>query len=162
MKRIIIIALIGMFLGFSGFIQESKKERKAREKLEMAQLIDSGRFKFVARSAHSNLGNFDHLSTGYALIFDGLQLKAALPYYGIAYSAPYGGNGGVNFDLKADTINKEWNEKKKVYTITTELSDSEDTYSIYLSASLSGYSSLKINFRDRQWIEYYGVIEKVE
>lgn len=143
-------------------MQESKKERKAREKLEMAQLIESGRFRFTARSAHSNLGNFDHLSTGYELVFDSLQLKATLPYYGIAYSAPYSGNGGVNFDIKADKIEKEWNEKKKLYSISTELADSEDTYSVYLSASLTGYSSLKINFRDRQWIEYYGIIEKVE
>lgn len=146
----------------TGFIQESKKERKAREKLEMAQLIDSGRFKFIARSAHSNLGDFNHLTTGYELVFDDQQLKASLPYYGFAYSVPYGGSGGVNFDIKAENIKKEWNEKKKLYFIEAELSDSEDTYSVYLSASLTGYSSLKINFRDRQWIEYYGIIEKIE
>lgn len=162
MKRIIWLALFGLFIGMTGFIQESKKERKAREKLEMAQLIDSGRFKFMARSAHSNLGDFNHLTTGYELVFNDLQLKASLPYYGIAYSVPYGGSGGVNFDIKAENIKKEWNEKKKLYFIEAELSDSEDTYSIYLSASLTGYSSLKINFRDRQWIEYYGIIEKIE
>lgn len=162
MKRIVGFIFICLFLGLSGFGQESKKEKKAREKLEMAQLIDSGSFRFIARSAHSNLGTFDQLSTDYEMIFDSLQIKAFLPYYGRAYSVPYGGDGGVKFDLKAEKIERTWNGKKKLYSIKTELSDTEDSYSIDLSASLSGYANLKINFRDRQWIEYYGIIEKIQ
>lgn len=162
MKRISLLILVSVLLILTGFQEDNKKERKAKQQLEMAQLIQNGRFRFVARSAHSELGSFNNLSTGYDLVFDSLQLKAFLPYYGRAYSVPYGGSGGVKFDLKADSISREWKERKKLFVISTNLSDSQDSYSIYLTAGPGGYADLKINFRNRRWISYYGTIEKIE
>ncbi len=162
MKKISILILVAVFLGISGFQDENKKEKKARQRLEMAQLIQNGRFRFVARSVNSELGTFNHLTTSYDLVIDSMQVKAFLPYFGRAYSVPYGGSGGVHFDLTAESIEKNWNEKKKLFTISTELSDSEDSYSLYLTAGLDGYADLKINFRNRTWITYFGTIEKME
>jgi len=162
MKAISLLVLVTLLLGLSGFQEESKKERKAKQRLEMAQLIESGKFRFVARSANSELGNFNNLTSSYDLVFDSLKVVAFLPYYGRAYSAPYGGNGGVKFDLKAEKIDRIWNERKKMFTISTELADSQDSYSIYLTTSLDGYASVKINFRNRRWISYNGTIEKIE
>lgn len=162
MKKISVLVFVTLFLGITGFQPENKKEKKARQQLEMAQLIQGGRFRFVANSAKSNLGNFNNLGSNYDLIFDSLNVKAFLPYFGRAYSVPYGGNGGVKFELTAKNIDKIWNEKKKLFTIFTELSDSQDSYSIYLTAGLDGFADLKINFRNRQWISYYGTIEKIE
>lgn len=162
MKKLSVLVLVALFLGITGFQPENKKEKKARQKLEMAQLIQNGRFRFVANSARSNLGNFNNLGSTYDVVFDSLNIKASLPYYGRAYSVPYGGSGGVKFELTAKNIDRNWNEKKKLYTISTELSDSQDTYSIILTTGLNGYADLNINFRNRQWISYYGTIEKIE
>lgn len=162
MKIIFALIMITFLFGFSGNPVNDKKERKAKARQEMAELIGSGKFRFVARSANSELGNFNNLSSSYDMAFDSLKIKAYLPYYGRAYSVPYGGSGGVKFDLVAENIEKIWNEKKKLYTISTEVSDSEDSYSINLTAGLDGYADLKINFRNRRWISYFGVIEKVE
>jgi hypothetical protein len=162
MKTISLLVLLGFFLGFSGFQEIDKKERKAKQRMEMAQLIENGRFRFVARSANSDLGHFNQLTSTYDLVFDSLQLKAFLPYYGRAYSAPYGGSGGVKFDLTAGKIDKSWNERKKLYTITADVANSDDSYSIFLTAGLDGYAELKINFRNRRWISYSGIIEKIE
>lgn len=162
MKTICALVLLSLFLGLTGFQETDKKGKKAQQRLEMAQLIQSEQFRFVARTAHSDLGTFNHLSANYDMVFDSLRIKAYLPYYGRTYSAPYGGNGGVKFDLKASEIGRNWNEKKKLFTITADLSDTEDSYSIFLTAGLDGYADLKITFRNRQWISYYGVIEKIE
>jgi len=162
MKAISLFILFSLFLGLTGFQQGNKKEKKAKQQLEMAQLIDSGKFRFVARSANSELGYFNSLTSNYDLVFDSLQIKAFLPYYGRAYHAPYGGDGGVKFDLQAEKINKEWNERKKLFYINTQLVDSQDSYSIYLTAGLNGFADLKINFRNRRWISYNGIIEKIE
>ncbi|HZL11403.1 MAG TPA: DUF4251 domain-containing protein [Prolixibacteraceae bacterium] len=162
MKTIGILVLVALFLGLSGFQANDKKEKKAKARLEMAQLIQNGRFRFVARSANSELGNFNNLSSNYDLVFDSLQVKAYLPYYGRAYSVPYGGSGGVDFDLTAKSIDRKWNKRKKMFTISTELADSEDSYYIYLTAGLDGYADLKINFRNRRLINYSGTIEKIE
>lgn len=127
----------------------------------MAQLIQGGEFRFVARSANSTLGPVDPLSYGYDLVFKGERLIANLPYFGRAYSYAYGSEGGVKFDLKADSLIQKWNEKKKLFDIATSVSDSREVYAIRLTAGLDGYAELKINFRDRSWISYYGTIEKI-
>ncbi len=162
MKNLSILGLLVIFLGVSGFQPVDRKAKKAKEQLEMAQLIQNGRFRFVAQSANSELGNFNNLSANYDMVFDSLHIKAYLPYYGVAYSAPYGGSGGVKFDLMATSIDRKWNKKKKLFTFDIELSDSEDTYSVILTAGLEGYADLKINFKNRRWISYYGTIEKLD
>ncbi|MDD2305334.1 MAG: DUF4251 domain-containing protein [Prolixibacteraceae bacterium] len=163
MKTFATVVIVTLFLALTGFSQNDKKELKARQRLEMAQLIQSGHFKFVARSANSNLGNFNNLSSNYDLTFDSLRVKAYLPYYGRAYSAPYGGgSGGVKFDLIAKKIDRTYNERKKMFVISTELEDSDESYAIFLNTGLDGYADLKIIFRNRQWINYNGTIEKIE
>lgn len=163
MKTIGTLVIITLLLGLAGFSQNDKKETKARQQLEMANLIQTGHFRFVARSANSDLGNFNNLTSNYDMTFDSLQVKAYLPYYGRAYSAPYGGsNGGVKFDLIAKKIDRIYNEKKKMFVISAELEGPDDSYSIFMNAGLNGYADLKINFRNRQWISYYGTIEKIE
>ena len=162
MKAIGIVLMMVLLIGSTCFAQDSKKERKAKEQLEMARLIESGRFRFVARSASSDLGYFNQLTPYYDLVVDSLHLKAHLPYFGRAYSVPYGGSGGVKFDLKTDKIIKTWNEKKKLFVLQTEVSDSEDSYSLMLTAGLSGFADLTINFRNRRWISYNGAIQKIE
>jgi hypothetical protein len=162
MKTIGIIIASMLLLVVCGFQPSDRKEMKLQKEKDMIQLIDSGHFRFVASSARSNLGNFNNLGVNYELVFDSLKLKAYLPYYGRAYSVDYGSDGGVKFDLTAQKIDKKWNNKKKMFTISTEVSDRNDSYSIFLTTSPSGYSDLKINFRNRQMISYYGTIEKIQ
>lgn len=163
MKTINILVIIALLLGITGFSLFDKKETKAKKQIEMAQLIESGHFRFVARSAHSDLGYFNNLSPTYDLIFDSLKIKAYLPYYGRAYYAKYGNvNGGVKFNLTAEKIERSYNDRKKIYTISTEVKDTDDSYTIFLNAGLDGFADLRINFINRQWISYYGTIEKTE
>jgi hypothetical protein len=162
MKRLGVLILIVLVTGFTGYQKDDKKAIKAKERLEMAQLIESGKFRFVARSANSILGSFDHLSYNYDMVFDSLRITANLPYYGRAYHATYGDEGGVKFELKATQIDKNWNERKKLFTLSTKVSDSKDDYTINLTTGLDGFADLRINFRDRTWMSYYGTIQKIE
>jgi len=161
MKHVVGLVLCLCFLCHMSIAQESRKERQAREQFEMSQLIDGGKFRFVAKSAHSNLGNFNHLSSGYEMVFDSLKISSYLPYYGRAYSVDYGGSGGVKFILTAEDIEKNWNEKKKLYTLKVELNDLKDSYSISLTISLNGFADLRISFSNRQLISYYGTIKPI-
>lgn len=163
MKAINLFVIIVLLAGVFGFKQSDKKEIKARKQLEMAQLIEKGHFRFVARSAHSDLGVFNNLTPSYDVVFDSLKIKAYLPYFGRAYQAKYGdSNGGVKFDLTAQKLEKTYNERKQLYTIKAELKGDDDQYSINLSAGLNGFADLTINFINRQWISYYGTIERIE
>ncbi len=162
MNRIGMLVVITFFLVLSGFQPNDRKESKLQKEKEMFELLESGRFRFIASSARSSLGNFNNLGATYELIFDSLKLKAYLPYFGRAYSVPFGGSDGVKFELSAEKIDKAWNEKKKIYTFSTEVADKQDSYSIYLNTGLSGYADLRITFRNRQQISYYGIIDKIK
>jgi len=63
--------------------------------------------------------------------------------------------------LTAKKIENVYNERKKMFAISTELDDSDESYLLYLNAGLDGYADLKIIFRNRQGINYYGTIEKI-
>lgn len=162
MKSLFIIILGILFIMVSGFQPGERKLRKLQKEREMLEMLESGEFRFVPQSARSSLGNFNSLGSHYELVFDSMKIKAYLPYYGRAYSAPYNDEGGVKFDLKADKIEKRWNKKKKRYVVATEVSDRRDSYSIYMTASLSGYADVQINFRNRQMISYYGTLERLK
>jgi hypothetical protein len=154
--------MITFFLVFSGFQPNDRKARRLQKEKETFELIESGRFRFTASSAKSSLGNFNNLGVTYDLVFDSLKLKAYLPYFGRAYSVPYGGSDGVKFDITAEKIETVWNEKKKLYTISAEVADNKDSYLIYLTTGLSGYADLRITFRNRQPISYYGTIGEIK
>lgn len=163
MKAISSLVFMVLLISLTSFSPDDKKETKARKQLEMAQLIEKGHFRFVAQSAHSDLGVFNNLGPNYDMVFDSLKIKAYLPYYGRAYQAKYGdSNGGVKFDLVASKLEKKYNERKQVYTISAEMKDKDDQYSINLTAGLNGFADLTINFINRQWISYYGTIERIE
>lgn len=161
MNRIGMLVMMTFFLVFSGFQPNDRKERRLQKEKETLELIESGRFRFAASSAKSTLGNFNNLGATYDLVFDSLKLTAYLPYFGRAYSVPYGGSDGVKFDITAEKIEKVWNEKKRIYTISAEVADNKDSYLIYLTTGLSGYADLRITFRNRQPISYYGIIGKI-
>lgn len=162
MKKISMLFLIALFLLTTGFQTLDKKEKRARQQQEMTQLIQSGRFKFIPNSASSSVGNIHNISSGYEMIFDSLNIKANLPYYGRSYASYYRLNSGVKFELKALKIDKTWNERKKTYILDFNLSDKMDSYSIKMSLQLNGFANLKITFFNHELISYYGTIEKIE
>ena len=85
MKNLTVLFLFASVLVITGFQPSDKKEKKAIQQLEMAQLIDNGRFRFIPNSASSSMGNIN-IGHGYEMIFDSLNIMANLPYYGRSYS----------------------------------------------------------------------------
>ena len=161
MKKFIAVFLFTSVLLNTGYCYSDKKDKKAKHQLEMAQLIHKGRFKFIPNSASSSIGNINNIASGYEMVFDSLNFKANLPYYGRSYASYYQFTGGVKFDYTAKRIDKSWHERKKIYTIKFDISNDPDAYSIDFTAGLNGFGNLKITFSDRELISYYGVIEKI-
>jgi len=161
MKKIFALFLFTSILVNTGYCLSDKKEKKVKQRLEMAQLIHSGRFKFIPNSASSSIGNINNIQSGYEMIFDSLNFKANLPYYGRSYESFYRFTGGVKFDYTAKRIDKSWYERKKIFIIKFDISNNLDSYSIDFTAGLNGFGNLKITLSNRELISYYGVIEKI-
>jgi len=164
MKRLILLMVF--LLAGSAFIHaqdQTAKQRRTVKEQNIKQLIDSRRFRFVARSVIPLSGPKVELTSSYDLKIDSMMVESWLPFYGRAYHVDYGDrDGGIKFKEEADQMNVRFNKKKKMYQIDLTVDADKDNYQISISAGLGGYADVNIVSNNRQSIGYYGTIEPLE
>ncbi len=139
-----------------------KANNKDEQFKEMAALIESGRYLFTVQSVQPSGSSTVNVSTGYTLEAKDSIFKAQLPYFGRAYSASYGGDGGIVFEASPEHLKITLNEKKRMVNVKFEIRGQNDKYDLYLSVGSSGYGSLSINSQNRQPVSYSGIVSPVE
>jgi hypothetical protein len=161
MKVFGIILMVLILSFYQGSAQKSTaKERKAAKEAAVKELIESGDFVFLARSARPLSGPEINLTSTYNMVLKGDTAEAYLPYFGRAYQAPYGSSdGGIKFEEVVSDKTIGFNKRKNLYLITFGVKTLRDYYRVSLSVGLSGYADLRIGSTNRQPISYYGVID---
>jgi len=159
MKRIIFPVIILAILA-SGFapLHAQKKEKKEEEFKKLTALIESGQYEFSVQSVNPTGGRTIHPSTVYTMTANQGEFKAYLPYFGRAYQASYGGNGGIEFDGEPENLEITRNERKRSITVSFTIRGENDRYTVSLQAGSKGYGTLNISCQKRQPISYYGSI----
>jgi hypothetical protein len=163
MKKIVLLLLILVLVSSSLDAQETRHaRRKAREKAkieEVRQLIGNRDLRFIAQTALPMGGSPIHLTSEYTLDIEADKVISFLPYFGIAYSAEYGGGeGGIKFSEIARKIT--WKESKKGFEIVLEVRSPKDLYIMHLSVQPTGYATLDVSSNNRQFINFSGIVEK--
>jgi hypothetical protein len=167
------IAAMNKFLCIMGFIllisafadgkETPREKRKAREKAKMEEvnkLFTNRGMQFLAQSAQPMGGGMIHLTSEFTLEIEGDQVTSYLPYYGIAYSAEYGGGeGGIKFSETA--ASSVWEKTRNGYVIRMEVKTSKDNYWIHLTFSSLGYAGLDVTCQNRQPIHFAGIIQAI-
>ena len=131
-----------LFLTPSIAQEKSKKEIKEEKKLEkqkqIALLVESKEFVFVANRVMPQSGRTINLTTDYFAEFQPELIKADLPFFGRAYAgAGYGGSdGGIKFEAKPTIYSVE--KKKKAYYIKADVRGERDSYSLMLVVYFEG------------------------
>ena len=165
------IALYLFFLIFSiqpGSGHEiSKKSKRLKAKIEKIQYIDSlinsKTFQFVADRALPQGWESVDLTTNFNFLkFDPELTESYMPYFGRAYSADYGGDGGIKFKSKPSEYKIGKAKKGNGYEINVTVSDTHDMYKLTLFVSPEGSASLNINSNQKSSISYMGEIGKYE
>lgn len=122
-------------------------------------ILGSKTFVFKAQSAWPLQGKVVQLTPGYDMKLLQDSINTYLPYYGRAYSAGYGTEGGINFTSKK--FDYKLKEKSSGgWEITIKPSDARDVTELTYSISANGYATLQVISTNRQAISFYGVIEK--
>ena len=96
MKNVRLFFLIGIVLMIGGqsLYSQNKKERKEQKAKEIKEMIEGGRFTIEVDRALPMGGRSVNLTTPYSLEMRGDSAISYLPYFGRAYSLPYGGGDG--------------------------------------------------------------------
>jgi len=142
--------------------RKAEKERKRVEKeKEIAALIDAKTFEFRAtRAIPTGYRSVDLTTNPNFVKFAPELISSDMPYYGRAYSVAYGGDAGLKFEGKPEVYTVE--KKKKNYEIEAKVKSNNDYFTINLSVSFEGSSSMSISSNNRSSISYNGEIFSVE
>jgi len=162
-SKLFILLAFSCFLSFSVLAQEkTKKELKAERELqkqkEVEALLNSKNFVFEAQKATPQGGRMLNLDYNtYFLKFNTEKTTCDLPFFGRAFSVPYGGDGGIKFEGVPEDIKIE--KKKKSYNVKATVKGKDDVYTLYFNVFYDGGASLSINSNNRAPISYDGEIE---
>ena len=144
MKNVRIFWLVGIVLLLAGqsLYAQSKKEKKEQKANEVKELIDSKRFTVDVDRAIPMGGRSVNLTSPYSLEMRGDSVISYLPYFGRAYSAPYGGGDGLRF----------------------EGSITDDTFAFSVQVFSNGSATINVTPVNKQNITFYGelALEKKE
>ncbi|MGL4292469.1 MAG: DUF4251 domain-containing protein [Bacteroidales bacterium] len=131
----------------------------AKDKKEMVDSLytrlseDSFRIEVNRASTASVPNTMRFNPTGFIEKNDSL-VKGQLPFYGKAYSAPYGGQDGIFFDDKVREI--ELKKKKGRVEMRLEVAGKSDQYRFLISFFVGGNVQIQMNSNQREASTYSG------
>ena len=148
--------LLGGTLLFAIAIHAQDKQNQIKDAIESKQYV------FHAQTAMPLSGGARQLTTDYELKVTGNSVVSALPFFGRAYSLPYGTNdGGFNFtSTKFDYSVSP--QKKGGWDISIKPTDVQDFKEFSLSVSRGGYGTLQVISNNRQPISFSGYVSPLK
>lgn len=164
MKNVRLVFLLGivLFLGGQSLFAQSKQEKKDQKEQAVKAVIESGCFIIDVNRALPMKGRSVNLTSPYSLELRGDSVMSYLPYFGQAYSVPYGGGNGLRFDAPVSEYKLTYT-KKGVAEIKFRARTDEDNYTFNLSIYPSGSATINVTSVNRQSIVFYGEVgEKQE
>lgn len=144
---------------FCFVITDDKTKNTAFE--QTRELIGSNRFRVEAERAYPAQGKTVDLfsNKGYIILSDTLA-KGFLPFFGRAYSLPYGDDGGIEFNStvrnRKITLNK--NKRNRNITYRFSVRAQNDVYTIILLIQSNRNCNITVQSNQRSSISYSGKI----
>lgn len=167
LKNILVLLLLAFISIGIANAQSTRKERKAAHVDEIKQIVDDQNYVFKANYVNPMRGAGRALTSDYDLVVSKDTVKAFLPYFGRAYTAPYNPTeGGIKFTnthfTYTSTAGKKggWNIIIKPTGKDKNISDWRDVQTMRLDISPDGYASLQVISSNRDAISFNGTVEK--
>lgn len=157
-KKQILMLLLALLVGLPTLSAQSKKEKKEQKKEAVKKLIASENYKIDVRTALPMRGRSIPLTSPYSLEIRNDSVISYLPYFGRAYSIPYGGGDGLNFKAPLKEYDMEM-DKKENAVIKFVARNPEDKYEYRVKVYSNGSASIDVNMQNRQSISFQGELE---
>lgn len=153
--RLLFIMGIALLLGGQSLLGQSKKELKEQKALEVKELINSGRYTIEVDRAIPMNGKQVNLTSMYNLELRGDSAVSYLPYFGRAYTAPYGGGNGLRFDESIKDLELSY-DKKGTAKVKFSVRTSEDNYTFNVQVFSNASAIINVTPVNKQGITFYG------
>lgn len=133
----------------------SRKERKEIERAKVEKMLADTVYVVDVTTALPMGWKSISLSARYSVKIEKDKVVSYLPYYGRAYSLPYGGGDGLSFEGKSEDYTME-PEKKGVRKVGFSVQTREDRFDFHLDISLDGSAFITVLSNNRQPISFSG------
>lgn len=164
MKNLLMIVVALQLILFAGCKAKELTPEQQRKAEEYTRKIEKPDFTFTASSAQTQRGRNINLTPDYQLKVSADTIRAYLPYFGRAYTAPMNtSESGIKF-TSTDFEYRSVKKKNGQYEIIIEPKDIGNNIMLRglflrLSVGDSGYGNLDVSSTNRQNISFYGTIE---
>jgi len=153
--------LMGLLV-FAGIVwsqNESRQSKAAAKEAKVKKTVETERYRLILDQARPMRGNMIPLTSEYTLTIAQDSAISYLPYFGRAYSAPIGSEGGIKFSEPVLEKKTTFNAKNKSFTVSFKVRAKEDTYRFFVSIWLNGTTTVSVTSNNRQAIDFSGTIE---
>jgi hypothetical protein len=103
-------------------------------------------------------GRARELTTTYSLTINGDTINSHLPYFGTAYSVPYGGGQGLVFEAPITVYSMNF-DAKGAANISIQTRSEDDSYTYRIQIFDNGSTTIYVTPSNRQAITFYGNVE---
>lgn len=126
---------------------------------EVTQKIQSKDYTISVKYANPMRSRQIYLTSDYDLRIKNDSAFAYLPFYGVAYSVPYGGEGGIRFSepMKGYTVLS--NKRSDGWEIRFKVRAKENDYEIFMSIFNNGNAMITANSFNREAITFTGELK---
>ena len=153
--KLLLICLAVLCAGSQVLYAQSKKEKAEKKAGAVKELINSRHYTVDVLRAYPMGGESVNLTSPYSLEIRGDSLISYLPYFGRAYSIPYGGGKALNFDAPISDYSLVYPKKRKAIIKFTTMTN-EDIYSYTINIYMNGNTDIIVNSQNRQSINFQG------
>ena len=161
MKKVLCLSLLlasAAILWNSCATSEEKAAQMAQLSANVTNALNNRDYKIAVDRMYPMRMPARHLSTLYSLEVKGDTIVSYLPYFGRAYSVPYGGGKALNFTGIMSYYDFRQGRKDQTL-IEIGVENDEDTYVYSLSIFDNGNTSIDVRSRNREQIAFSGEME---
>ena len=137
---------------------EERAARAAEQAAKVKTALTERDYKISIDRMYPMKGSSKNVSYGYSVEVRNDSLISYLPYFGRAYSVPYGGGKGLNFSERIGSYEEALLKNGK-HHIEIGVTNEEDTYLYTIDVYDNGNSTIAVQSRQREPISYAGRIE---
>lgn len=154
----IFLFVLFLSLGEGSFLQaQTKQEKREQKEKELKEWIATRQFTVSVNRALPTGGRSIPLTTLYSLELRGDSVYSYLPYFGRAYTAPYGGGNSLNFATPVTDYDCTYT-RKGAAVIRFKAKTNEDNFTFRLQIYPDGGTTIQVTPVNRQSITYYGEV----
>lgn len=161
MKKILLFILLCGMVSACAVSEEAKREKAISKALlarEVRNGIENRHFTIDVKTCHPMRSRPINLSTLYSLAVKGDTIISYLPYFGRAYSVPYGGGKALNFQGRISAY-EAGEVKNGEYLINIGVSNDEDDYVYRIQMFDNGRADIEVRSRNRDRIYFTGDLD---